>query len=852
MHSPHIFFVKPRLPEKLLPLERLAVNLNWIWQGETAALFRHLDPQLWEQSGQNPVLLLHRVSEERLLAAAGDRGYTSELNRLWQQYWQYENNFSTRLEQQGLGGSNMVIAYFSAEFGLAQSLPVYSGGLGVLAGDHLKSASDLGIPLVGMGLLYRNGYFRQLIDLRGRQQEVYPCYDFYQLPLELQRQSDGSPLTVEVPCPDCKLKAQIWLARAGCINLYLLDTDFRDNQENDREITDRLYGGDLEKRIQQEIVLGIGGICALETLGHEISICHLNEGHSAFLGLERIRQLTVKEGLDFEVARQQASSGNIFTTHTPVAAGIDLFPPYLMDKYFTGYYQKLGLSRKEFLALGRKDPNNRMEPFNMAILALRLSSWVNGVSRLHGQTARRMWSSIWPGVPESELPIGSITNGIHIPTWIGDQMAVLYDSYLGDSWRQDPSRRDNWAGLERIPERELWQAHEEQRQRLLDFARRRLVNRLAAQGAGQEEILAAGKVLIPGALTIGFARRFAAYKRPALLFHDLERLARLLADPRRPLQVIYAGKAHPRDEEGKELIRQITAMAAREEFCSQLVFIEDYDINVARYLVQGVDVWLANPRRPLEASATSGMKAVINGALQVSTLDGWWAEAWTPASGWAIGRGKVYDVPCYQDEIEADALYNLLEKEIIPLFYQRDNHGLPLGWLAMMKNSICSFAPLFNTQRMVTEYNRQFYLPAAGLYRRLQDGNYRRARELVEWKRRIQAAWSQVKVERVEDNRDHNLQVGGSLAVQAWLDLGQLAPGDIKVEIYHGEVDTGGKITAAEKVTMTPCRDLGGGKYLYGGEIQLGQGGRRGYKLRLMPCHPDLAHHYLQGLVIWC
>lgn len=851
MHSAHTFFVKPHLPEKLLPLEYLALNLNWHRQEETAALFRYLEPQLWEQGGQNPVLLLQRIGEERLQAAAEDIGYTGELNRVWQHYRKYENDFSIRAQQQGLDGSNAVIAYFSAEFGLAQSLPVYSGGLGILAGDHLKSASDLGIPLVGIGLLYRQGYFRQLMDLQGWQQEIYPHYDFYQLPLELQRQADGRALTVEVPCSDRNLKVQIWLARVGCINLYLLDTDCRENRETDRQITDRLYGGDLEKRIRQEIVLGIGGIRALETLGYKITICHLNEGHSAFLALEKIRYLTKKQGLDFAVAREQAGSGNIFTTHTPVAAGIDLFPLYLMDKYFTSYYQQLGLSRKEFLALGRKDPNNNLEPFNMAILALRLSSWVNGVSRLHGHTARRMWASIWPGVPEAELPISSITNGIHIPSWIGTPMAVLYDRYLGDSWRQDPSRADNWAGLEKMPERELWQAREEQRQQLLAFTRRRLANRLAARGAGQEEILATGKALIPGALTIGFARRFATYKRPALLFHNLERLARLLADPRRPLQVIYAGKAHPRDEEGKELIRQIMALAARKEFCSQLIFIEDYDINVARYLVQGVDIWLANPRRPLEASATSGMKAVINGALHVSTLDGWWAEAWTPAAGWAIGRGEVYDDPCYQDEIEAAALYNLLEKEIIPLFYQRDNYGLPVGWLAMMKNSIRSFAPVFNTQRMVAEYNRQLYLPAAELYQRLQADSYRRARELADWKRRVRTAWTQIRIEEVKDDRQGNLQAGESLAIRVRLDLGSLTPADVKAEIYHGAVDAGGEIAAAEKVIMTPCQDFGGGKYIYSGQIQPRQGGRWGYKLRVMPWHPDLSGHYLQGLVIW-
>lgn len=850
MQSTHIFFVKPQLPPQLQPLQSLALDLNWRRQTETAALFRYLDPQLWEEGGQNPLLMLSQVAEERLQAVAADSGYIAELERLWQQQQNY-NSTSALPEQQEQPGNKRVIAYFSAEFGLAQSLPIYSGGLGILAGDHLKSASDLGLPLVGVGLLYRCGYFRQELDRQGWQQEIYPCYDFYRLPLELQRQADGSPLLVQLPYRERSLKAQIWQARVGRLKLYLLDTDFEENIEADRHITDRLYGGDIEKRIQQEILLGIGGICALESLGYEAQICHLNEGHSAFLALERIRQLQLKHGLSFEAAREQAASGNIFTTHTPVAAGIDLFPACLMDKYFTAYYQSMGLTRKEFLSLGRMDPNNSQEPFNMAVLALRLSARVNAVSRLHGQTARRMWPSLWPGLAEPEIPIIAITNGVHINSWVGSKMAALYDRYLGSGWRQDPCRVENWAAIGQVPGQELWQAHEEQRQELLTFARRRLVDRLQAQGATRAEIEAAARVLTPGALTIGFARRFATYKRATLLFRDPERLARLLGDPQRPLQIIYAGKAHPRDEEGKKLIRSIIAMASREEFRARLVFIPDYDINVARYLVQGVDVWLANPRRPLEASGTSGMKAVINGALHVSTLDGWWAEAWNPEAGWAIGRGEVYESSEYQDEIEAEILYNLLENEIIPLFYQREASGLPTGWLAMMKESIRTLAPVFNSQRMVSEYNQKLYLPAMKHYRQLQADNFRRARELAAWKNRVRVAWSSLKIERVEADREEYLTAGESLTVQALVYLGALQPDEVKVEIYHGKVDGEEKITDGDKTEMTVKQKLGEGRYLYSGKI-IGRGsGRQGYTLRLRPRHQELAPNSLPELVLW-
>ncbi|MDN5361393.1 MAG: glycogen phosphorylase [Moorella sp. (in: firmicutes)] len=852
MPSPHTFIVQPSLPEKLKPLLELAYNLYWPRYLETAALFRDLDPGEWERTDHNPVLLLMSLPAARLQEVAGDPGYIARLERVWQQHQTAiapPVNWSRRHGPDG----DPVIAYFSAEFGLSEALPIYAGGLGFLAGDHLKSASDLGLPMVGVGLLYRQGYFHQRLDRQGHQQEIYPYNDFYQLPLVAERQPGGKPLTVRVtfPDPDRQVEARVWRARVGRLNLYLLDTDCPGNLKEDRMITDRLYGGDLEKRIQQEIILGIGGVRALQALGIDASIYHLNEGHSAFLVLERMRQLQEQYGLDPGTARELAASSNIFTTHTPVAAGIDIFPPYLMDKYFTDYYQALGLSRQEFLALGRQDPNNQQEPFNMAVLALRLSARANGVSQLHGQTARRMWQSVWPGLPVEAVPIGAITNGVHTTSWVGPQMAALYDCYLGTAWRDDPASPGAWDGVEGIPARELWQAHEEQRRELQAFARRRLARQLQGWGAGPREIAALEEFFDPGALTIGFARRFAAYKRPALLLSDAERLARILGDRQRPVQIIYAGKAHPRDEEGKQLIQQITALTATEAFRGRLVFLEDYDLEVARYLVQGVDVWLGNPRRPLEASSTSGMKAVVNGALQASTLDGWWAEAWTPATGWAIGSGKVYADAGYQDALEGEALYNLLEKEIIPLFYERDGSNLPVAWVDMMKRSIKAYAPAFNTQRMVSEYSRQFYVPVAGLYRRLQAGNLERARKLAAWRSRVRGAWPALKIEEITDDREGDVVAGDSLKVQARIYLGSLQPEEVAVELYYGPVGPGGEITAGERMELADYQDRGGGRYLYSGTIPCRQGGRQGYNLLVLPRHEDQAYPYQSGLILW-
>lgn len=714
------FDVIPALPESLECLRDLAYNLRWAWDHDTIELFRCLDEDLWEATGHNPALMLGTVDQDRLEAAVSDTGFMAHLERVTRDFDAYVNEPSSWFDRAHGTADSPLMAYFSAEFGLTECLAIFAGGLGVLAGDHLKSGSDLGIPLVAVGLLYEKGYFRQYLNVAGWQQEVYRDNDFQNLPLTLERRPDGKPLTVDVLYLDRQVVAQVWRADVGRVLLYLLDTNVPANQRpEDRDITDHLYGGDLETRIRQEIMLAIGGYRALEALDLQPTVYHMNEGHSAFLALERIRRLVETRDLSFAEAREATSASTVFTTHMPVPAGHDYFPPDLVNRYFADYARVFELSREEFLALGRRHPERAETAFCPTVLALRLAAHSNGVSCLHGEVAREMWQGLWPGVPKDEIPIGHVTNGVHFRSWISLEMNQLYDRYLGPGWREDPADETVWQRAERIAPEELWRTHERRRERMVVFTRRRLRNQLQRRGAPQAEIEAADEVLDPAALTIGFARRFATYKRATLVLRDPERLAHILNDPQRPVQIIFAGKAHPRDDAGKELIRQIVTMSRQEAFHRRLVFLEDYDMAVARYLVQGSDVWLNTPRRPREASGTSGMKAAANGALNLSTLDGWWDEAYQPDVGWAIGRGEVYEDHEEQDKVEAEALYDLLERDVVPVFYDRGADRLPGRWIAHMQASIGSLCHFFNAHRMIRDYAERFYLPTAARYRRL-------------------------------------------------------------------------------------------------------------------------------------
>ncbi|MFQ5859318.1 MAG: alpha-glucan family phosphorylase, partial [Anaerolineae bacterium] len=709
----------------------------------------------------------------------------------------------------------------------------------------------------------QQGYFRQYLNEAGWQQEAYEDNDFHNLPLTLERRPDGTPLTVEVPYPDQQVIAQVWRVQVGRVPLYLLDTNIPANRRaEDRDITDQLYGGDLEMRIKQEIMLGIGGYRALEALSLKPTVYHMNEGHSAFLALEHMHRLMEAHDLSFAEAREAASAGLVFTTHTPVPAGHDFFPPNLMNRYFSDYVRKLGLSRQEFLALGQQNPDNGKEDesFGMTILALRMAAYSNGVSQLHGQVSRRMWQGLWSGVPEDEIPIDHVTNGVHFRSWISHEMDQLYDRYLGPRWREEPVDRTVWDRAGHIPAEELWRTHERRRERLVAFARRRLRAQLERRGASRAKIQIANEVLDSEVLTIGFARRFAMYKRANLLLHDPERLARILNDPDRPIQIIFAGKAHPQNNVGKELIKQIVKLARQEAFRHRLVFLEDYDMAVTRYLVQGTDVWLNTPRRPREASGTSGMKAAANSVLNLSTLDGWWDEAWREAEanlksdpiGWAIGRGETYEDPNVQDEVEAEALYNLLEQDIAPCFYNRGPDGLPRDWISRMKASISSLCHFFNTHRMVQEYTERFYLPANERYRQLTADSATQAKALAAWKARIQEGWSQIRVETVDTDSITELQVGDEIRTQVRVHLGVLTPDDVTVELYLGRVDSNGEIVDAETTPMKLVEPDGEDRYLFETSAAVcRKSGLHGYMVRVLPHHSDLITPFLPRLIAW-
>ncbi len=863
MRPSHSFSVIPSLPAKLERLRELAHNLWWSWNHEAISLFRRLDRELWETTAHNPVLMLGTIRQERLEQMVEDDGFLAHIDRVHREFRRYLAGQGTwysktfvRPGSDGLAEDwQHRIAYFSAEFGLTESLGIYAGGLGILAGDHLKSASDLGLPLVGVGLLYQQGYFRQYLNPDGWQQELYPENDFYNLPVTLERQLSGAPLLVEVQYPSSTVKAQVWRAQVGRVPLYLLDTNIDENRPDDRDLTDQLYGGDDDLRIRQEILLGIGGIRALEALGLRPAVCHMNEGHSAFLALERIRLLMEEHNLTFAEAREAATSGHVFTTHTPVPAGIDWFRPDLVDRYFSLYYPALGLSRDEFLGLGRTNPDDTNGYFCMAILAMRLANRTNGVSQLHARVSRDMWRQVWPQLPSSEVPIIGITNGIHPRSWISHDMADLYDRYLGPRWIERPAELSVWQRVMRIPDEELWRTHERRRERLVAFARRRLRAQLEQRGSRPSEIEQAEEVLDPEALTIGFARRFATYKRATLLFRDVERLVRIVGDRDRPVQLIFAGKAHPKDNPGKELIRQIIHHARRPELRNRIVFIEDYDMTVARYLLQGVDVWLNTPRRPHEASGTSGMKATANGALNLSILDGWWDEAYTPETGWAIGHGEEYDDDQidYQDEVEANALYDLLEKEIVPVFYERGRDGLPRGWIARMKAAMRDHAGLFNTNRMVRDYTEFCYEPSASRSERLMQNDLERAKALAVWKTGVRQQWTKIRIERVwaDSAEGQELKVGDQLQVQALVHLGDLKPTDVAVEVYHGPLDAEGLIVDGQVLPTLIAQSKGSGTYLFAGAITCRTSGRHGYAVRVLPKHEDLDNPFEMNLILW-
>ncbi len=846
----HTFTVVPSLTGELAALQRIAYNLWWCWEPDAISLFRRMDADLWQATRHNPVEMLGILQQTTLETLQNDDGFMAHLKMVDEKLTEYLQE-KTWFQKNANNHSAMRVAYFSMEFGLNESLPIYSGGLGILAGDHLKSASDLGIPLVGVGLLYRQGYFRQYLNNEGWQQEYYPENDFYNLPLILERDESGAPLFFELQFGAREFQVHIWRVQIGRVPLYLLDTNLEENSPEDRLITAKLYFGDQEMRMLQEIVLGVGGIRALRLMGVLPNVCHMNEGHAAFMALERIRLLMDRREVGFREAREIVRAGNIFTTHTPVEAGIDHFPPELVEKYFSSYYGELGLTREEFLGLGRQNPENGRESYCMAVLALKLAGYANGVSQLHGEVSRRMWRNLWPELPEEQMPLTSITNGVHTRTWMSNSMVSLLVRYLGTRWQDDPAEYNAWRRIPRIPDAELWRTRQLCREKLVDFARKRLKQQLVKVGATFKEISVAEEVLDPEVLTIGFARRFATYKRGTLLLRDPDRLARILNNPEMPVQIIFAGKAHPQDHEGKELIRQIVQMSHQERFRHRIVFIEDYDMEVARHLVQGADVWLNTPRRPMEASGTSGMKVAFNGGLNLSILDGWWCEGYRGNNGWAIGKGEVYEDVEYQNQVESRAIYDLLEKEIVPHFYERASDGIPRAWVGTMKASLQSLCPLFSTERMVQEYTKNAYTPAYLRWSRLVEDGLALAIDLAAWKQRIFKAWPRVRIEHAEARVSDAVPVGGSIPITARVALGDLGVDEVAVEGYFGVLDSTGAIQGGESVPLEHVRALGGSAHQYEGKIECRFCGRHGFMLRVMPKHGVLGNVYEPGYLIW-
>jgi starch phosphorylase len=882
--------VRTVLPEPLFALGELALNLRWSWHPETRDLFRAVDPEIWSATGEDPVRLLGEVPPQRLLALAADRRFLRRLQDAADDLRDYlEGDRWYQRAQQEAAELPSAVAYFSPEFGITAALPQYSGGLGILAGDHLKSASDLGVPVIGVGLLYRHGYFRQSLSREGWQQERYPVLDPDELAVSLVREADGSPCTVALALPGgSRLVAQVWRAQVGRVPLLLLDSDVESNPASERDVTDRLYGGGSGHRLLQEMLLGIGGVRAVRAYcrltGHPApEVFHTNEGHAGFLGVERIRELVADSGLGTGAALEAVRAGTVFTTHTPVPAGIDRFDRELVRRHFSGDAALDGVPVEEVLEIGREtweggDP----ELFNMAAMGLRLAQRANGVSTLHGKVSRTMFGGLWPGFDAEEVPITSITNGVHAPTWIDPAVVRLGAREIGAQRTEEAmvvGEERTWRQIEAIPDRDVWQLRRRLRAQLVEEARRRLRLSWRQRGAGDAELGWIGQVLDPDVLTIGFARRVPSYKRLTLMLRDAGRLRALLLHPERPVQIVVAGKAHPADDGGKRLIQEMVRFADDPELRHRIVFLPDYDIDMASLLYPGCDVWLNNPLRPLEACGTSGMKAALNGCLNLSVLDGWWDEWFDGQNGWAIptaegtglggalgpdggggdGGGTGLDVgtdggldPDRRDDLEAAALYDLIEDQVARRFYDRGADGLPGRWIEMVRHTLVTLGPKVLAGRMVREYVDRLYAPAARAQRALAGDACAGARELAEWKARVRAAWPGVHVDHVESaGGTDSPELGSQLPLRVRVSLGGLAPSDVDVQVVAGRVDETDRIREGRTVSLKPAAERADleGRCLYEGPLELTRTGPFGYTVRILPAHPGLASPAELGLV---
>jgi starch phosphorylase len=850
MNMSHIqtFQVFPAVPEPLSFLQILARNLWWCWRLDAIELFRRINPRLWEESGRNPIVFSTLIPQKQLEKLSKDKSFLAHQQRVKERF---VAEILTPVDHSETPyGQNGTIAYFSMEYGIHESVPISAGGLGILAGDHLKAASDFALPLIGVGILYSKGYFHQFLDPDGWQQEEYPETDIYHLPLKRAKDRSGKDVTVSVEGPSGEIRAAVWKIMVGRVPLYLLDTNLPENPSHIRDITSRLYAGDTKIRLAQEVLLGIGGMRCLEAMGIYPLVCHLNEGHCAFATLERLSQTMSKYSVDLKTAEEIVSRTTILTTHTPVAAGHDEFPVDSVKPYLGSLADRLGVSVDEVISWGQAVKSGSDAPLCMFVLGLRMAQYKNGVSELHGKVARRMWSHVWEGIPEDEIPITHVTNGIHIPSWISIENVMLFERYLGPEWHLHMSSPEITHRIDDIYDEELWRAHEMSRSRLIRTSRALMVKQYSRRNAPRSMMRDAESVLDQDILTIVFARRFATYKRAYLLLRDPERLEAMITSEDQPVQFIFAGKAHPRDNEGKDLIKRIIEFARRTKVRPRIAFLEDYDINIARHLVQGADVWLNTPRRPFEACGTSGMKAAANGGLNVSILDGWWCEGYTEETGWRIGNGEEFTDPAYQDSVESQALYNVLENEVIPCFYDRKNGDIPVRWLKMMKASMGMAMQHFCTHVMISKYEALFYAPAA---RRLEFLTSDSAKEAVVFSKqykRLDTLWSNINIETPVRETEGPYRVGDNFTVTAVVNLGELRPDEVNIELYYGPLKTVDMISESHYDEMTVKEDQGNGAYLYTCNITCAASGRYGFTVRAVPRGDDRIK-FAPGRITW-
>ena len=845
--------VRPQLPKRIGKLYDISYNLWWSWNTDFLKLFKQIDIDLWENCQKNPIKFLKLVSQDKLEEICKNEDFLKGYDKIVRDFEDYMCTKSTWFSKRYPDNSNDLIAYFSAEYGLDETVAIYSGGLGVLSGDHIKTASDMGIPIVGIGLLYKHGYFHQQIDGYGQQKEVYKDVDLSMLPIESVKDHEGKDLLISLKFPDKKLYLKVWKINVGRCEIYLMDSDIDENIDEYKDITTTLYGGDQEMRIKQEIVLGMGGVNLLYSLGLNPTVYHMNEGHSAFLTIELIKNVMKFKEVSFDIAKEIVSAKTIFTTHTPVKAGNDIFPISLVEKYFKDYWNRLGISREEFFRLGMKPNDDMNSGFNMGILALKIAGKKNGVSKLHGAVSRELFADVWPNVPANESPIDYVTNGIHTCTWLAPTVKKLYNQYLRPYWQDNVYDDDVWKDIYKIPDEKLWEVHQSRKEKLLKMVKKLTTDRLRKYNYSYDEIDSMVSNLNKDVLTIGFARRFATYKRATLIFRDLERITKIFNESNKPIQIIFAGKAHPKDEDGKKLIKYIHDLALKPQFKGKIFILENYNVGMSRYLVSGVDVWLNNPRRPMEASGTSGQKAACNGVLNFSVLDGWWAEGYNQKNGWTIGTNAEYQNYDEQDDADSNSIYDTLENKIIPMYYQKNEKGYSDEWLKMMKNNIVSNSGRYSTARMLKDYTEQMYIPLCNLNRKYYN-NIENVAKLNEWEETMYKHFDEIEIKQCKENYNditidagNKIQVGCEVTIpEQFIDIK-----NIQAEVYYGKITSDGivndiQITPMEYEGLTDEKT-----HKFIAKIELRTGGDYGYTFRVIPKNEMILNPMNLDLIKW-